>query len=292
MTGRALLLGGTGILGHATAAALARRKRPFDAPPRTELDLADAPARIAATRPAIVFNLAGFTDVGAAERPEHHDEAQRLNAALPEALAHACARAEIPLVHVSTDYVFDGAKRDPYLETDPVAPLQVYGRTKLDGERAVLAAHPNALVIRVSTLYGPGRPQKPAYVDAILGQALPYEVTGGGVLEVVEAPVSSPTYAPDVAEALLDLADRNVTGLVHVVNDGAASRLELARATLAASYLADRVIVKTKPEPAGSLRRPAYSVLDTARLRSLLGRALPPWRDALSRYIELLRVGS
>src|SRR5262249_44860475 len=146
------------------------------------------------------------------------------------------------------------------------------------------------LIARVSTLFGPDRPQRPAYVDAILRQALPYE-RSRGTIEVVPGPVASPTYAPDAAEGLLALLDRGATGIVHLVNEGSGSRFELARATVAAGYLSDRVLVKPKPAPPGGLARPEYSVLDTTKLKSLLGRSLPSWRDALTRYIEGLGIG-
>ena len=288
-----LVLGGTGLLGRATVAALTSRGRPFFAPSRAELDLGDTgaiQAAVVAAAPSAVVNLSGFTDVAAAERPENHAEAWLLNRDVPAVLAAAAAREGVPFVHVSTDYVFDGTKGAPYLEDDPVRPIQVYGETKLAGERRVADAHPAPLILRVSTLFGPGRPQRSAYVDAIVKQAVAYE-RSSGTLEVVEGPVSSPTYAPDAAEALLDLLDRRATGIVHMVNAGSCSRLALARATVAACYLADRVVVKPKPAPPGGLTRPEYSVLGTGRLISILGHALASWRDALTRYIELLGVG-
>jgi len=288
MSGEVCVLGGTGLLGRAVAAELTRRGRAFIAPPRAALDLADAAAiggRIEALRPSAIVNLAGFTDVAAAERPENRSAATALNAVLPGLLAAACARLAIPFVHVSTDYVFDGAKRAPYLEDDPVNPAQVYGATKLEGETAAIAGNPRVLIVRVSTLYGPGRPQRPAYVDAILAQARARAAEGGGAIEVVEPPVASPTYAPDVAPALVELMDRCAIGIVHVVNDGAASRLELATAAVALAGFGERVTVRVRPEPPSGLRRPAYSVLDTAKLLGLIGRKLPPWRDGLARYV-------
>jgi len=284
-----LVLGGTGRLGHAVAAELARRGRRYDAPPRAAFDVADLDGMhglLAAFAPAAVINAAGFTDVAAAELATNGPSVKRLNAEAPAVLARFCADREIPFVHLSTDYVFDGAKGVAYLEDDPVHPLQEYGRSKLAGERAVLAAASSALIIRVSTLYGPSARGRPAYVDAIRAQAAERAAQGGGALEVVEHPVSSPTLAVDVAPALLDLVDEGAAGIVHVVNSGAASRLELARATVALAGFADRVEVRTRPEPAGTLARPAYSVLDTAKLKRLIGRRLPDWRDALQRYME------
>jgi dTDP-4-dehydrorhamnose reductase len=296
VTGSICVLGGTGLLGRAVTAELTRRGRLFTAPPRGTLDLAGGAAigaGLEALRPAAIVNLAGFTDVGAAERPENRSAAVAFNAELPGLLAAACARLEIPFVHVSTDYVFDGAKKTPYLESDLVNPTQVYGATKLDGETAAIAENARVLIVRVSTLYGPDRPQRPAYVDAILSQARARAAEGGGAIEVVEPPVSSPTYAPDVAPALIDLMDRGTEGIVHVVNDGAASRLELATAAVALAGLGERVAVRVRPEPPGGLRRPAYSVLDTTKLHGLIGRKLPPWKDALGRYIgSELRVKS
>jgi dTDP-4-dehydrorhamnose reductase len=293
VSGPVLVLGGTGRLGRATVLELLHRGREVVAPPRSALDLSDTAAlaaRIEAFRPSAIVNLSGFTDVNAAERPENHAAAGLLNGEVPGLLASIAARASIPFVHVSTDYVFDGTTTVPYLEDDPVHPLQVYGRTKLDGERAALAAYPASLVLRVSTLFGPDRPDRPAYVDMILRQALPFE-RSRGTIQVVAGPVSSPTYAPDAAVALADLLERSVTGIVHLANHGACSRLELARATVAACYLSDRVIVTPRPETPGALLRPAYSVLDTGKLQAILGRRMPTWRDALTTYIERLQVG-
>ena len=289
MTGRVLVIGATGRLGVALGVELGRRGLPFDAPGRESWRDPSHGAiaeHVAGAACAAVVNAAAFTDVAAAERPENRTLVAWLNAELPGRLAKLCAARGVPLVHVSTDYVFDGAKRTPYVETDATGPLQEYGRSKLEGERAVAAADPRALIVRVSTLYGESVHGRAAYVDAILAQARARAVQDGGAVEVVETPVASPTYAADVAPALLDLVERQASGIVHVVNEGEASRLELARAAVELAGLAGRVEVRSRPEPAGTLARPAYSVLDTAKLRGLLGRGLPSWRDALSRYIE------
>jgi dTDP-4-dehydrorhamnose reductase len=279
-----LVLGRSGLLGGAMASLLNRLGRPHSTPSRAELDVG-RPESIAsgleAVAPDAVVNAAAFTDVNAAELPEHRDEVFSLNRDGPEALGRACASRGIRLVHVSTDYVFDGSKGKPYVEDDPTGPLQVYGRSKLEGERRVVAAFPEALIVRTSTLYGAGRPARPHYVDAIASQARERRR-----LEVVEKPVASPTYASDLAEAILALLDARATGVVHAVNRGACSRLELARAIVESIGLESAVEVGTRPEPEGVLRRPAFSALSTARLESLTGHSPRTWRAALDDYLS------
>jgi dTDP-4-dehydrorhamnose reductase len=288
VTGPVLVLGGTGRLGLALTGELARRGIPFSAPPRTKIDLDfidRLDAAVVRARPAALINAAGFTDVVAAEKREHRAAAARRNGEAPGILAAACARDGIAFVHVSTDYVFDGKARAPYTEDAEVNPIQVYGATKLEGERAVQRAHAEALIVRVSTLYGRSLHGRPAYVDTILAKARALAASGEGRLDVVEPPVASPTCATDVAPALLDLLARGASGIVNVVNDGAASRLELARRVVEIAGLAGRVQVHPRPDEPGALARPAYAVLDTTKLHSLLGRRLPPWKDALVSYL-------
>jgi dTDP-4-dehydrorhamnose reductase len=282
-----LVLGRSGLLGSAMAALLERLGRPHRAVSPAELDIG-RPETIAtgmkALAPDAVVNAAAFTDVNKAELPEHRSEVFLVNRDGPEALARVCAAGGIPLVHVSTDYVFDGSKGEPYGEDDPTGPLQVYGESKLEGERRVFGSFPDALVVRTSTLYGSGRPSRPHYVDAIALQARQRQR-----LDVVESPVSAPTYAPDLAEGILALLDVGATGVVHAVNEGACSRLELARAIVESMGLADAVEVRTRAEPEGALRRPAFSALSTARLASLTGRPPRPWRTALDDYLSRRR---
>jgi len=279
-----LVLGGTGQLGVALATRLRRAGHRFHLPSRGELDLSD-PARIPSAlgrmAPAVVLNAAAFTDVAAAEAPEVADEVFHLNRDAPQALARACRAMGIPLVHISTDYVFDGASSLPYREDDPTRPLQVYGRSKLEGERAVLSNHPRALVVRTSTLFGPAERMKANYVDAILRRA-----RRARLLEVVEFPVSCPTFAPDLAGAILALLEDAVTGIVHVVNRGHCSRLELARAVIEEAGLGESVEIRTRPAPPGDVPRPAYSVLETSRYDSIVGAPLRSWREAVREHVR------
>ncbi|HKQ60947.1 MAG TPA: dTDP-4-dehydrorhamnose reductase [Candidatus Polarisedimenticolaceae bacterium] len=278
-----LVLGGSGQLGRALLDELTRRGRSFVAPRREQLDLqatAEIAGAVAALRPTIVINAAAFTDVVAAERPEQRAAAFALNRDAVAALAAGCERCAALLVHVSTDYVFDGRQQRPYRESDPVGPLQVYGRSKLEGERAALGGSPRALVVRTSTLFGPGPRARPHYVDAVLRQA-----RAGGRLELVARPIASPTYAPHLAAGLLELLRVGVAGLVHLANRGACSRIELAREAIARAGLASRVELSERTEPDETLPRPAYSALDTSLFTALAGQPLPAWEQAVDEYV-------
>jgi dTDP-4-dehydrorhamnose reductase len=284
--GAVLVLGAGGLLGEALVRALTAHGLEYAAPRRAELDLAgllrtDAlDRRLEQLDPRAVLNASAYTDVARSELPAEREAVYALNRDVPAALARWCARRGRGLIHVSTDYVFDGRARRPYREDDPVNPLQVYGRSKLAGEDAVREALPTAVVARTSTLYGPGRRRRPHYVDAVLRQAHEY-----GKLRVVRPPVSSPTYAPDLAEALLELLGAGADGLFHTVNAGACSRYELACAAVRLAGLSDRVDVGERPEEPGGLARPAYSVLDATRYAELTGRPVRSWDEALREYL-------
>jgi len=283
-SGPILIVGGSGMLGLSLIGDLERRGLTHEAPDLDRLDLlaVDAGPFVTDLRPSAVVNASAFTDVGPAERPENRLAVDRLNRDAPEELARACAGLGIPLVHVSTDFVFDGTSSEPYREEEEAMPVQVYGQSKLEGERAVFAACPHALVVRTSTLFGPGRPRdRPHYVDAILNQA-----RKGAELQVVRLPISSPTYTSDLARGMIDLLLKEAAGIVHLVNRGSCSRLDLARETVRIAGLGSSVKVNERPAPADDLARPAYSVLDTSRFAGLTGQPPRPWQDALREYIE------
>jgi len=279
--GRVMVVGAAGRLGRALMRALRERGRPSLGVTRAELDLAAAAAIgpfVADRRPAAVLNAAAYNDVDGAESAEGEALALRVNRDAPAALARACRAIGCAFVHVSTDYVFDGALGRPYREEDPAAPLQRYGRSKLAGERAVLESHPRALVVRTSAVFGEG--PHPGFVDHVLRAA-----RERGLVEVVEPPTASTTYATDLALALIDLLEAGAGGLCHVVNDGSCTRLELAREVVEQAGLAARVEVRRREPSAGGAERPGYSVLATVRLRRLLGRGLRPWPEALRAYV-------
>lgn len=246
-------------------------------------------ATLEALRPASIVNCAAYTRVDDAE--QEPDRAFATNALGPAFLARSAARIGARLIHVSTDYVFAGAAEAamrPYREDDLPAPRSVYGASKLAGEHLTLAYAPDALVVRTSGVYG-GRPAgsgKRSFVEAILQQAsLPGPAGAPTTLRVVADQQASPTYAADLARVLLALLPRPVSGLLHVTSEGSCSWFEFARAIVESAGMAATILpVSTQEHPAAAAR-PAYSVLDLARLHSL-GLAMPHWREALRRYLQ------
>ncbi len=273
-----LVLGHTGRLGRALMAAGPGRCRGPEGG-RGSFDLArpeSVERAVLASGCPLVVNCAGYTDVDGAEaEPER---AFALNAAGAGAVARACARAGAFMVYLSTDFVFDGRGGRPYRESDPPAPLSAYGRSKLEGERLVREALPGALIVRSAWLFGPGRP---GFVEKVLARA-----RAGEPFAVVSDQVGSPTYSLDLAGMLLALADKRVSGLIHAVNWGRASRLELARRALSLAGMEPELARPIKSaELAGGAARPAFSVLDIGRLARVSGGPPPSWLDALGRYL-------
>ncbi len=275
---KVLVLGHTGLVGRAVMAASGGRylapaggRREFDLTrPRSMQRLLER------TRPAAVINCAGFTDVDACEsQPEL---AMAVNAAGPEALAAACARVGAHLVHLSTDFVFGPGHRRPISESDPPAPLNHYGRSKLAGERRAAAAWDQCLVVRVAWVFGPA---KPTMVDKMLARA-----RRGEKLRVVTDQVGSPSYSRDLAPVLLELARRRVTGILHLVNQGQVSRFGLVVRALELAGLDPALAEPVDSRELGlPARRPEYSVLDCRRLRRVYPAGLPAWTDALARHL-------
>lgn len=283
---RVLVLGGTGKLGSALCAELEARGTPLASPSRNKLDLMQeglAARWIERDRPTMVLNASGFTNVPACELEGNRAAVARMNAGLPQELAEVCKRLRIPLLHVSTDYVFDGHGTRPYREDDPTEPRSAYGRTKLAGEHAVLAASPSSLVVRTSWVFGRGR----NFLAAILDQAAKRRSgEASGPLRVVDDQRGRPTYAVDLAAGIWGLVEVGAVGLYHVANEGVATWWELARFCLDEAGCHDLLIDKIS---SGELRvdapRPAWSVLDTSKARAA-GVALRPWQDAVRAYLR------
>jgi dTDP-4-dehydrorhamnose reductase len=278
---KALVTGAGGQLGRALVARLGDRVT--GAFTRADLDVSDADGvagAVRAARPDVIFNAAAYNKVDAAESEPH--EAMAVNAVGALHLARAAAQAGALLVHVSSDYVFDGAQSRPYVEGDAPRPINVYGVSKRAGEMMVEAAGADALVVRTSGVFGPGgsRAKGGSFVDRLLERA-----RSGAPLRVVDDQRFAPTFAPDLAEALVALVESNARGVVHVTNEGACTWHELAVAALELAGLAAPVEPIRTAELGAPARRPPCSVLSTSRYRALGGAPLRPWRAALAEMI-------
>ncbi|MFZ3073114.1 MAG: dTDP-4-dehydrorhamnose reductase [Thermodesulfobacteriota bacterium] len=232
-------------------------------------------------KPDAVINCAAYTAVDRAE--SEPEKARVLNAKGPEILAKACCNAGARLVHVSTDFVFDGKTPRPYKEDDAVNPIGVYGRTKLEGETAVRSLMENYVIVRTSWLYGN---EGESFPKKILSKASAVET-----LSVVFDQAGSPTYTVDLARAIERLLSAP-PGTYHFSNEGVASWYDFAYAVIEA-FKKRNVEFKLKTikpvlteeylTPAG---RPAYSVLDKAKYKRITGMVIPHWLDAVERYAE------
>jgi dTDP-4-dehydrorhamnose reductase len=223
-----------------------------------------------------VINCAAYTRVDLAET--EREAAAAVNDAGAGRVARLCAGRRAKLVHVSTDYVFDGRLGRPYREDDPPSPVNTYGATKLAGENAVRSAGGPHLIVRTQSLFGVnGR----NFVQTILQR-----LDSGGPLRVVNDQVSSPTYTGHLAEAILDLLNTGHLGIVNASSSGECAWFDFARA------IVERVASEAVVEPIRSqelnlpARRPPYSVLDKARFEAWTGRAMPSWEEGLDAYLR------
>lgn len=248
------------------------------APGLDEFDL-ERPGTIVSTvdgaRPQLIVHLAANTQVDWCE--QHPLEAFRVNTEGTIHVAHAARRLGARMVFLSTDYVFDGARFEPYHEYDATNPLSVYGRTKREAERAVLDIVPDRLVVRSSSLFGPGGPN---FVDTILRVA-----RSDSPLRVVDDQVQSPTYAGHLAPAVSCAATSAAQGLLHLSGTGSCTWLEFARAILAVAGVERECEAVSARQLARPAPRPSYSVLDGSLAESLLGLRLPPWREGLAAHL-------
>ena len=274
--GRPLLVTGrTGTLGRAFGRVCDGRALRYELLGRDEMDIADTGAverALEEIRPWAVVNTAGYVRVDEAEADE--ERCRRENAEGPATLAQACACRGIPLLTFSSDLVFDGRVREPYVERDAPAPLGVYGATKAEAERRVLEALPEALVVRTSAFFGPWDEWN--FVTLTL-RAL---ARGEEVVAADDARVS-PTYVPDLVQRSLDLLVDGASGVWHVANEGALTWAELAAL---AAEAAGEDAAGVRPVPTAELGlpapRPSWSVLGSER-----GGTLEPVEDALARYL-------
>jgi dTDP-4-dehydrorhamnose reductase len=282
--GSLLVLGAQGLLGRELVEHLRQTRDQTHhgvvAWDLEDLDIRDREAvmdAIGHLKPNVVINAAAYTDVDACETDV--ELATAVNAHGPAHLGEACARHDTTLVHFGSDYIFDGTSDRPYQPGDAPNPLSVYGRSKWEGEQAVVASGCRHLIVRTAWLFGLyGR----SFVDGILCQA-----GAGAPLRVVDDQVGSPTFAGDLADAVGRLMKCQASGIVHFVNAGQCSWYELAREFVRQAALDVPVEPATSTSLGQPARRPAYSVLDLTRYRSLTGHEPAPWQDALRRYLEM-----
>jgi dTDP-4-dehydrorhamnose reductase len=270
---RILLTGAGGQLGHDLVDVFSDQD--LVALDHQGLDIADRDAvaeKVARVRPEWIINAAAYNEVDAAE--DHADLAFAVNGAGAGYLADAARKEGAGILHISTDYVFDGRKGSAYIEDDAPNPLSVYGRSKLDGERRVMDSGAKWCVIRTAWLYGRHGSN---FVKAILAAA-----EKGGPLRVVADQVGSPTSTADLAAAIAELVRRPARGLFHVANAGACSRFEFAQAIVRGSV---EVIPVTSADANRRARRPANSSLLSTRWGSTGLRPLRPWSEALSSVL-------
>jgi dTDP-4-dehydrorhamnose reductase len=264
-----------------------------------QLDLA-ASEQMRATLGGLEFdaliNTAAQTNVDRCET--HQEEAFAINGEAPGVLAEICARKNARFIHISTDYVFDGEKREPYTEADEARPISVYGESKRAGERRALEANERALIVRVSWVFGPDRP---SFIDWALNQAREHEE-----VKAIADKWATPTYTLDLAEmlqAFLKSDDgpavagagrfQNVGGIIHLANTGECSWKEYAQWALDCCR-AEGLSMTARTIGASSLaemksfiaKRPVYSVLSTAKYAALTGRTPRPWQEAVADYVR------
>ena len=236
--------------------------------------------KIESFHPEIVINVAGYTDVDGCESNE--EEAFAVNAEGMKHVALGALQCRAKVVYLSTDYIFDGKKREPYLEDDPPNPLNVYGRSKWMGEQYVRELLEDALIIRTQWLYGRFGNN---FVSSILRQGREKKV-----LSIVNDQIGSPTYTVDLSEAISVLLKYDARGVFHVANSDLCTWYTLSQAILKLSGMERvKVIPISSKELGRPAVRPPYSVLNCQKLRQVTGMALRPWAEALKDFILSVR---
>lgn len=257
---------------------------------RPQLDLCDPQgidSALRQARPDVIVSAAAYTAVDRAETEEA--EAHAVNAVAPGRIATTAAKLGVPVIHLSTDYVFDGEKTEPYLETDSVRPTSVYGRTKLAGERAIAEAAENHVILRTAWIYSPfGR----NFLKTMLELA-----ESRDRINVVDDQVGNPTSALDMADGILTIADvllsnnsEHLRGLFHMTGSGSASWADFAREIFAASARHNGPIAAIEQIPSTAYptpaRRPVNSRLDCSKLERAYGIRLADWKDLTIATVE------
>jgi dTDP-4-dehydrorhamnose reductase len=278
-----LITGGGGMLARAIGDAVVALGHTPTLLGRADLDVTDpldVVAKVDRIAPTVIINCAAYTKVDLAE--QQREQAEAVNGKAVGILAEVCKRHAIPLVHFSTDYVFDGTLRRPLKPDDKVGPRSVYGMSKLLGERMLQESPPNRwLILRTAWLYGPGGPN---FVQTMLNAA-----RAGKPLSVINDQHGSPTYTRDLAEATLHLLQTNSAGVYHLSNAGQTTWFDFTTKIMDEYSITPASLTPITTEqwraikPA-SANRPAYSVLDTSAYTARTRRQMPDWADGLRRF--------
>ena len=235
--------------------------------------------KIESLRPNIVINIAAYTNVDGCE--SHDEKAFAINAEGMRHVALGALRCRAKVVYLSTDYIFDGKKREPYLEDDPPHPLSVYGRSKLRGEQYVQEMVEDALIVRTQWLYGKYGNN---FVASVLRQAREKKV-----LSIVNDQVGSPTYTIDLSRVISVLIQCDARGVFHVANSDLCTWFAFGQEILKLSGMEGVRIVPISSEELGRpAKRPLYSVLNTEKLKRETGMTLRPWSEALREYLSTI----
>ncbi|HXF96007.1 MAG TPA: dTDP-4-dehydrorhamnose reductase [Gemmatimonadales bacterium] len=277
---RVLLLGAGGMLAR-DLRATAPPQADLLALTRRDLDVADEVSLAGVLhreRPAVVLNAAGYTRVDDAERDQA--TAFAVNARAPGSIGRAAAAIGAVVVHFSSDYIFDGDRRVPYREDDAPHPLSVYGASKVEGERALQASGAEHLIIRTQWLFGLHGRSFPRTMWERAHRRAP--------TRVVADQTGRPTCTEDLARATWTLIGLGARGVLHVANSGMATWYDVAREVFQAAGAAELVSPCTTAEYPSPARRPAWSVLDTGRYEAFSRWPLPPWTQAMERFLRRL----
>ncbi len=290
-----LITGSSGMLGIALCKKLVDKHKIFGIDTRKsaecrvhstefyKIDLTDKDLfmqRMEQINPDIIIHCAAYTDVDGCEK--NTDMAYRLNVEATGNVAFAAKQFNCFLIYISTDFVFDGLKKTPYKEDDKPNPINVYGKTKLEGEGIVRSALNKYLIIRTSWLFGKGGGN---FVDTIIEKA-----KTENELKVVNDQVGSPTYTANLAEAIADIISggENKEQILNITNSGSCSWYEFAEEIIALAGIKNVEIISITSKQLGRpARRPKMSILDNSVFNKIHGKTLPHWKDALSRYISL-----
>ena len=280
---RILVIGAKGMLGRDLVKVL-------QSPPYThevvgwdieEIDIREEHStieKIKALYPEIIINAAAFTDVDACEALE--ERVFEINAEGTKHVALGALKCKAKVVYISTDYVFDGRKREPYLETDPPNPLNVYGRSKLKGEQYLQELVNDSLIFRTQWLFGEHGKN---FVTSILKQAREKKI-----LSIVNDQIGSPTYTLDLSKAISVLIQYNLKGIFHITNQDFCSWYTFGQAILKLSGITGIKIIPISSKESGRAAvRPSYSVLSNQKLKKETGMILRKWSEALRDYLKL-----